>query len=347
MRHFTNRARGLPDLGGTVTLAAVESPLEMRAMTDVGIVMDPVASLHVKKDSTLAMILAAQRRGWRVHCIEQGDLHLAGGEVRAVTRTLEVDLERTPFWTLGAEETRPLADLDVVLMRKDPPFDMEYVYSTYLLERAEAAGTVVVNRPRSLRDCNEKFFATAFADICPPLIVARRTDLLKAFAAEHGDVVLKPLDGMGGASIFRHRAGDPNLSVIIETLTDHGSRQIMAQRYLPEIVDGDKRILMIDGEPVPWALARIPAQGETRGNLAAGGRGEARPLSDRDREIAERVGPELRDRGLAFVGLDVIGEYLTEVNVTCPTCIRELDTQCNLDIAGDLLAHLETRLGHR
>ena len=219
---------------------------------------------------------------------------------------------------------------------------MEYVYSTYLLERAEAAGARVLNRPQSLRDCNEKFFATAFPELGPPLIVTRREDELRAFAAEHRDVVMKPLDGMGGASIFRVREGDANLSVIMETLTEQGSRQIMAQRYVPEIVDGDKRILLIDGKPVPFALARIPAAGESRGNLAAGGRGVARSLSSRDLEIAEAVGPELRRRGLAFVGLDVIGDYLTEVNVTCPTCIRELDEQCGLDIAGDFLAHVET-----
>ena len=316
-------------------------------MTDVGIVMDPVASLNPKKDSTLAMIEAAQRRGWRVFAIEQGDMMLKDGRVQALCRPLEVDLGRDPFWTLGDAAHRNLADLDVVLMRKDPPFDMEYVYSTYLLERAEAAGALVLNRPASLRDCNEKFFATAFAELGPPLVVTRRSDELRAFAAAHGDVIMKPLDGMGGASIFRVTPGDANLSVIIETLTEHGTRQIMAQRYIPEIVQGDKRILVVDGEPVPFALARIPAAGESRGNLAAGGRGEARPLSARDREIAEAVAPELRRRGLAFVGLDVIGDYLTEVNVTCPTCIRELDAQCDLDIAGDFLAHVARLLEAR
>ena len=255
----------------------------------------------------------------------------------ARARPVTVDLAADPFWTRGEEVERPLASFDAVLMRKDPPFDMEYVYSSYLLERAESEGTLVFNRPQSLRDCNEKFFATAFAELGPPLVVTRRADLLRAFAAEHGDVVMKPLDGMGGASIFRLKPGDANLSVVIETLTREGTQQIMAQRYIPEIVDGDKRILMIDGEPVPFCLARIPAAGESRGNLAAGGRGVARELSDRDREIAAAVGPELRARGLAFVGLDVIGDYLTEVNVTCPTCIRELDDQCGLDIAGDFM----------
>ena len=313
-------------------------------MIDLGIVMDPVERLHVKKDSTLAMIVAARRRGWRVRSILQQDLYLADGRVRARMHDLDVDPAATPFWQLSAQEDRLLVDLDVVLMRKDPPFDLEYVYSTYLLERAEAEGLTVHNRPRSLRDCNEKFYATSFPELSPPLVVTRRADLLRAFVAEHEDVIMKPLDGMGGASIFRVRRGDPNLSVIVETLTAHGGRQIMAQRYLPEIVDGDKRILLIDGEPVPWALARIPAAGESRGNLAAGGRGEARPLSVRDREICATVAPALRERGLLFVGLDVIGDYLTEVNVTCPTCIRELDAQCDLDIAGELMDRIAARL---
>ncbi|MEE4301889.1 MAG: glutathione synthase [Pseudomonadales bacterium] len=316
-------------------------------MPDVAIVMDPVPSLNPKKDSTLAMIEAAQRRGWRCFAIEQGDIMLREAAVLARARPVEIDLGRQPFWTLGDSAHRALADFDVVLMRKDPPFDMEYVYSTYLLERAETAGALVLNRPQSLRDCNEKFFATAFPEFGPPLIVTRRADELRAFAAEHRDVIMKPLDGMGGASIFRVTPGDANLSVIIETLTEHGTRQIMAQRFIPEITEGDKRILVVDGVPVPFALARIPAAGESRGNLAAGGRGEARPLSPRDREIAEALGPELRRRGLAFVGLDVIGDYLTEVNVTCPTCIRELDAQCGLDIAGDFLDHVATLLEAR
>jgi len=230
------------------------------------------------------------------------------------------------------------------MMRKDPPFDMEYIYTTYFLERAAEAGAMVVNDPRSLRDCNEKFFATAFPDCCPPLVISRSMDVIRAFHAEHGDVVLKKLDGMGGMNIFRVTKQDPNLNVILETLTRNESELVMAQRYLPEIRDGDKRILMIDGVPVPFALARIPKFGETRGNLAAGGTGEGRPLTARDREIAERVGPELVRRGLGFVGLDVIGAYLTEVNVTCPTCIRELDAQFGLDIAGTLIETLVGKL---
>jgi glutathione synthase len=329
------------------TLAAEDFPPQTSAMIDIGIVMDPVTTLSVKKDSTLAMIIAARRRGWRVRYILQGDMHLAGGRIRALMHDIDVDLDATPFWTLGEGRTRDLADLDVILMRKDPPFDMEYIYSTYMLERVEEAGTLVMNRPRSLRDCNEKFFATYFPELCPPLVVTRRADILRAFAAEQEDVVMKPLDGMGGASIFRLQKHDPNLSVVIETLTGHGRHQTMAQRYLPEITEGDKRILMINGHPVPYALARIPAAGESRGNLAAGGRGEARPLTDREQQICARVGPELRARGLDFVGLDVIGGWLTEVNVTCPTCVRELDTQCDLDIGGQLMDHVEARLRDR
>ena len=240
-----------------------------------------------------------------------------------------------------------LAELDVILMRKDPPFNSEYVYATYLLELAEQAGTLVVNRPQSLRDCNEKFFATRFPQCTPPTLVSRRSDILRDFARSQRDIILKPLDEMGGASIFRHREGDPNLSVILEVLTDHGRRQIMAQRYIPAIAEGDKRILMIDGEPVPYCLARIPAAGETRGNLAAGGRGVAQPLSDRDREIAAIVGPELRRRGLLFVGLDVIGDFLTEINITSPTCIREIDNAFDTRIGERLMDAIAEKLRDR
>ena len=233
------------------------------------------------------------------------------------------------------------------MMRKDPPFDMEYIYTTYLLEGVEARGTLVVNAPRSLRDCNEKYFATQFPDCVPPLMVGRRPDQLLAFHAEHGDVVFKPLDGMGGTNIFRVRPDDPNLHVVIESLTNLGQRRIMAQKYIPEIEDGDKRILLIDGEPVDYALARMPMPGELRGNLAAGGTGVGRRLTERDRFIAGRVGPELRRRGLLFAGIDVIGDYLTEINVTCPTCIRELDAQFSLDIASMLMDKVEARLAQR
>ena len=313
----------------------------------LGIVMDPIAQISFKKDSSLAMLLAAQERGWSLYYMEQQDLYQKNGEARARMRPLKVFLDPEHWFELEAEADTPLAELDVILMRKDPPFDNEFVYSTYLLEQAERDGVLVVNRPQSLRDCNEKFFATLFPECTPPTVVSRRADILREFAEEQRDIILKPLDGMGGSSIFRHRAGDPNLSVILETLTAHGSQQIMAQRYLPAIKDGDKRILMIDGEPVPYCLARIPAQGETRGNLAAGGRGEARPLSERDREIAAIVGPSLRERGLLFVGLDVIGDHLTEINVTSPTCIREIDKAYDTRIGERLMDAIAIKLEAR
>ncbi len=313
----------------------------------LGIIMDPIADIAFKKDSSLAMLMAAQARGWSLFYLEQQDLYIRDGVVRARPRPLQVFNDAARWFAFEAEQDIALHELDVVLMRKDPPFDSEFLYCTQLLEQAERAGLLVVNRPQSLRDCNEKLFATRFPHLTPPTLVSRRADVLRAFADEHGDVILKPLDGMGGASIFRHRAGDPNLSVILETLTGHGSRQIMVQRYLPAIKDGDKRILMIDGEPVPYCLARIPASGETRGNLAAGGRGEARPLTERDREIAATVGPILREKGLLFVGLDVIGENLTEINVTSPTCIREIDAAFNTDIDGRLMDVIAQKLANR
>ncbi|HEK1683755.1 TPA: glutathione synthase [Pseudomonas putida] len=313
----------------------------------LGIVMDPIASISYKKDSSLAMLLAAQERGWSLFYMEQRDLYLGAGHARAQMRPLKVFADPAHWFELGEEQDSALSELDVILMRKDPPFDMEFVYSTYLLEQAEREGVLIVNKPQSLRDCNEKLFATQFPQCMAPTLVSRRADILRAFAATHGDVILKPLDGMGGASVFRHRQGDPNLSVILETLTQHGHQQIMAQAYLPQIVDGDKRILMIDGEPVPYCLARIPASGETRGNLAAGGRGEARPLTERDRWIAAQVGPTLREKGLLFVGLDVIGDSLTEINVTSPTCIREIDAAYNTNIGGQLMDAIDRKLKAR
>jgi glutathione synthase len=303
----------------------------------LGIVMDPIGAIAFKKDSSLAMLLAAQARGWSLFYMEQQDLYQKASVARARIRPLQVFEDPEHWFELQAEQDIALSELDVILMRKDPPFDNEFVYSTYLLEQAEQAGVLVVNRPQSLRDCNEKLFATLFPQCTPPTLVSRRADILREFAIEQRDIILKPLDGMGGASIFRHREGDPNLSVILETLTNHGSQQIMAQGYLPAIKDGDKRILMINGEPVPYCLARIPAAGETRGNLAAGGRGEARPLTERDRWIAAQVGPTLREKGLLFVGLDVIGDYLTEINVTSPTCIREIDNAFGTKIAEQLM----------
>lgn len=313
----------------------------------VGIVMDPIAGISYKKDSSLAMLLAAQDRGWTLFYMEQQDLYLNEGKARARMKPLKVFANPQKWFELDAEADTALSDLDVILMRKDPPFDMEFVYSTYLLEQAERDGVLIVNKPQSLRDCNEKLFATQFTQCTPPTVVSRRADVLREFAALHGDVILKPLDGMGGTSIFRHRVGDPNLSVILETLTNNGTQQIMAQGYLPAIKDGDKRILMIDGEPVDYCLARIPAQGETRGNLAAGGRGEARPLSEKDRWIAAQVGPTLREKGLLFVGLDVIGEHLTEINVTSPTCIREIDNAFGTNIGALLMDAIERKLAAR
>jgi len=312
---------------------------------ELGVVMDPIGSIKIQKDSTFAMMLAAQRRGWGIWYMEVGDLSLLDGRTRGRMRPLTVTDDPKAWFHLGAETVRPLDALPVVLMRKDPPFDMEYVYTTYLLEQAQRAGTLVVNDPRALRDANEKVFTVEFPQCTPPTLITRRAEEVRAFLGEQGDIILKPLHGMGGASVFRVRAEDPNFSVIVESLTGHGQRFCMAQRFIPEIRDGDKRVLMIDGEPVPYCLARIPAPGETRGNLAAGGTGVGRPLTERDRWIAAQVGPALRARGILFAGLDVIGDSLTEINITSPTCIRELDAQFGLDIAGDLLDVIAARTG--
>ena len=310
----------------------------------LGIVMDPIESIEFKKDSSLAMLLAAQKRGWQLFYMEQHDLYQKEGIARGSMRLLQVRHDASDWFTLGERQELPLESLNVILMRKDPPFDMEFIYSTYLLEQAEAAGTLVVNKPQSIRDCNEKMFATLFPQCTPPVMVARSARLLKEFAEEHGDVVLKPLDGMGGASIFRTHSKDPNFNVILETLTQHGTTQAMIQKYIPEIVKGDKRVLLIDGEPVPYSLARIPAEGEFRGNLAAGGSGVGQALSDRDRWIAEQVAPVLKEKGLLFVGLDIIGDYLTEINVTSPTCIRQLDDQFGISIGDRLMDKIEEKL---
>lgn len=312
----------------------------------VGVVMDPIEAINFNKDSTMAMLWAAQDRGWQLYYIEQSGLYLQDGRAMAKMAPLSVKRDSTDWFERGEYQQLPMTELDVVLMRKDPPFDNEFLYSTYLLEQAEREGVMVVNRPQSLRDCNEKLFATQFPQCCPPVLVSRDNGLLKAFHAEYQDVIYKPLDGMGGASIFRAKSDDPNLSVILETLTNHGQQQIMAQRFIPEITEGDKRILLIDGEPIDFVLARIPSQGETRGNLAAGGTGVGRPLSDRDRWICEQVKPVIQEQGLLFVGLDVIGDYLTEINVTSPTCIRELNDQFGLDIAARLMDAIAARLAH-
>lgn len=314
---------------------------------EVGVIMDPIGSIKVEKDSTLAMMRTAQARGWSLQVIEPGGLFLAGGRVQAHARPVSVADDRVDWCRLGDARTLDLAALDLVLMRKDPPFDMEYVYATYLLEQAQAQGCLVVNAPQALRDCNEKLFAALFPQCCPALAVTRHASVVRAFLAEHGDIVLKPLDGMGGRSVFRLREGDPNTSVIIEALIGEsrgpGARTCMAQRFLPEIADGDKRVLLVDGEPIPYMLARIPAEGETRGNLAAGARSEVRPLGARERWIADQLAPALRARGILFAGLDVIGDWLTEVNITSPTCIREIDRGAGTDIAGALLDAVEAR----
>ncbi|OAN19434.1 glutathione synthase [Photobacterium jeanii] len=313
-------------------------------MIKLGIVMDPIESINIKKDSSFAMMMEAQRRGWEIHYMEMNDLSLEQG--KAVARTRVVTLQEDPngWFEFQSEQEIALADLDAVLMRKDPPFDTEYIYATYILERAEEEGALIVNKPQSLRDCNEKLFTAWFPELTPTTMVTRRADKIKAFHQEHGDVILKPLDGMGGSSIFRVMKGDPNVSVIIETLTNMGQNYCMAQTFVPDISNGDKRILVVDGEPMPYCLARIPAKGETRGNLAAGGRGEARPISETDRKIAETVAPVLKEKGLIFVGLDVIGDKLTEINVTSPTCIREIEAAFDISITGKLMDAIERRI---
>ena len=289
----------------------------------MGVVMDPIATTNYKKDSTLAMLWAAAERGWQIHYMEQSDLFLVDGAPFAEMTPLQVFRDPEAWYRRGEPVTEPLESLDVVLMRKDPPFNNEYIYSTYILEAAQRRGCLIVNDPRSLRDCNEKLYATNFPQCCPPLLVSRDLSRLRAFHQLHGDVVFKPLDGMGGSMIFRVRGDDLNLNAILEAVTDFGRSTIMAQRYLPEITDGDKRILVIDGKPVDYCLARVPAAGESRGNLAAGGSGRPQALTERDRWICAEVAGDLRARDLIFVGLDVIGDYLTEINVTSPTCIRE------------------------
>ena len=316
-------------------------------MRTLGVIMDPIHNINFKKDTTLALLLAAQQQGWQLYYFEQQNLALSGSTPIGTARKLTVHDDASHWFDLDEPQTLPLADLNVILMRKDPPFDSEYIYSTYILEAAERLGTLVVNKPSSLRDCNEKVFATQFPECCPPLLVSRDSERLKAFQQEHGTVVMKPLDGMGGTAIFKVEPDDPNLNVIIETLTDYGRQTIMVQKFIPDISNGDKRILMIDGEPVPYCLARVPAANEFRGNLAAGAQGIVQPLSDRDRWIAEQVGPALKEKSLLFVGLDVIGDYLTEINVTSPTCLREIERAKNPGIAETLLAAIDRKLGYQ
>ena len=310
----------------------------------LAVLMDPIAAIRPKKDTTLAMLLEAQRRGYALLYMTQGDLAVRDGNAWARLAPLRVRDDPHGWFSLEAAHWRELAGIDFVFARKDPPVDPQFIYDTMVLELAQHAGVTVVNDPRGLRDANEKLFALQFPLCCPPTAIARDATELRRFVAEHGEVVLKPLDGMGGRSIFRSRHGDPNLNVILETLTGNGQGFAIAQKFIPEISAGDKRILMLDGEPVPYALARVPQGDDFRGNLAAGGKGEGRPLSERDRWIASQVGPELVRRGMRFVGLDVIGDWLTEINVTSPTCVRELDAAFGLNIAGQLFDRLEGRV---
>ncbi len=312
----------------------------------LGIIMDPIESIKTVKDSSFAMLLAAQKRGWPLYYMQQSDIYMVGATAMARAQRIEVTDNTENWYSTQPAEDIELASLNAILMRKDPPFDIEYITSTYILEMAELKGSLIVNRPASLRDANEKMFITHFPQCCTPMMVTSNASLLRQFINEQKDVIVKPLDGMGGESIFRLTPDDPNTSVILETITHHGQKTIMAQRYIPEITAGDKRILLINGEAVPYALARIPAQGETRGNLAAGGSGVGIALTERDHWICQQVGPSLRERGILFAGIDVIGDYLTEINITSPTCIRELDKQFNLDIAGQLMDCIEQQIKH-
>lgn len=307
----------------------------------VAIVMDPIERVKIAKDTSFALLLEAQRRGHELLYVKPGSLGLRDGIAQARLAPLKVRDDPSGWFELGQGSTAPLGEADMVLMRSDPPVDAAYLHDTQILSIAARQGVRVVNDPQGLRDFNEKLTAQWFPQCAPPTLVSRDAATLKAFTAEQSEVVLKPLDGMGGQSIFRSHHGDPNLNVILETLTAGGRHQVMAQRYLPAIRDGDKRILLIDGEPVPYCLARIPQGDEFRGNLAAGGRGEGRPLSDRDRWIAAQVGPTMKAHGMRLVGLDVIGDFLTEVNVTSPTCVRELDAQFGLNICAGLFDALE------
>jgi len=310
----------------------------------IGMVMDPIGSITTKKDSSFAMLLEAERRNAEIHYFEQGDLKLLSGKALGRSRRISVRDDPTDWFTFGEQQEVALGDLDVILMRKDPPFDMEYVYTTYILERAQGDGALIVNDPRALRDMNEKAYTAWFPDCTPVTLITRSMSEMKAFLQTHDRIVVKPLDGMGGRSIFVVRSGDNNANVIFETLTDYGRQFAMAQVYIPEITEGDKRILLIDGEPVPHALARIPSGDDNRGNMVAGAIAKGQPLTERDVLICEQVGPILRDAGVVFAGIDVIGDYLTEVNVTSPTGIRELDREFGVNIAGLMFDAIERRI---
>ena len=320
----------------------------MRDRPSLAVLMDPLETIKPAKDSTIAMLIAAARRGCATWCFGQSDLWVRDGRAIARLRPLEVVGDGKAWYRAGEPVVRPLAEIDAVLMRKDPPFDLEYIYTTYLLERAEVEGVLVVNRPQGLRDMNEKAYTAWFPECCAPTLITRDMDGMQAFLAEHGRIVCKPLHSMGGHSIFALAAGDKNARVVFETLTEYGRRYAMVQRYLPEIAEtGDTRILLVDGEPVPHALARMPGATDHRGNLAAGAKGIGRALSDRDRWLCSRIGPVMRERGMLFVGLDVIGGFVTEINVTSPTGIRELEAQYGHDIAGSLIDAVLARVARK
>lgn len=321
-------------------VAGKKSPQKLKT----GVVMDPIGGIKPYKDSTFAMLLEAQRRGHTLYYMEPGDLFAKDGRAFASMQQLEVRDNTTNWFSLEPVGRVAVDELDIVLMRRDPPFDMDYVYATYMLELAEKAGTLVINRAQSLRDANEKFFINYFPQCCVPMLVSSQSGLLREFVSQHGKCVVKPLDGMGGESVFQLSATDLNMNVILETITRHNSRAVMAQQYIDEITAGDKRILLVNGEPVPFALARFPGAGDFRGNLAKGGSSKGIPLSERDHWICSQVGPELKQRGILFAGLDVIGDWLSEVNVTSPTCIRELDEAFGLNIAAQLFDAAEQLL---
>ena len=310
----------------------------------LGMVMDSLDHINIKKDTSFAMLLEAQARDWEIHYMQLDDLFLRNGLAYASTKQIEVKRDSSNWYQVIAQQSIALDRLDCIIMRKEPPVDQEYIYATYILEQAESQGVYVFNKPQALRDANEKLFTAWFPQCCANTLVTRCATHIRDFLQEHQDIILKPLDGMGGASIFHLHSNDPNISVIIETITEHGARFVMAQQYLSEIKHGDKRILIVNGEVIPYALARIPAIGETRGNLAAGGRAQGQPLSKRDYWIAEQVAPTLKEKGLVFVGIDVIGDYLTEINVTSPTCVQELDAQFNINICAQLMDHIEATI---
>jgi glutathione synthase len=311
----------------------------------IAVVMDPIEDIKPYKDTTLAMLLAAQRRGWTLHYLELGDLCLRDGVAMGRTRPLTVRDDVSAWFTRGEVAVERLGAFDAILMRKDPPFDTEYIYATYILERAELEGALVVNRPQGLRDMNEKVYTAWFPQCCAPTLITRDMADMHGFLREHGRVVCKPLHGMGGRSIFVIERSDKNANVVFETLTEYGSRYAIVQRYIPDIVTtGDSRVILVDGEPAPYALARIPTDADNRGNLAAGAKGVGRELDDRDRWLAAQIGPALRERGMLFVGLDVIGGYVTEINVTSPTGVRELGKQYGIDIAGSLMDAIARRI---